>query len=106
MLKFVVLLFKKPGLTDGEFDDYFHKVHGPLALALPGLRRYVQNRVLDDPKRRPPGWHAVAELYFKDRDTMEAAWESPQGVAATNDLERFADLDRTTWSVVEETVLI
>ncbi len=33
---------------------------------------------------------------------MEAAWASPEGKAATGDLEAFVNLSRTTWSIVEE----
>ena len=105
MLKFFVVLVRRKGLGEVEFRRYFRDVHGPLAEALPGLRRYVQNVVAEDPKRRRPGWDGVAELWFDDRAAMEAAWDSPEGAAATADLDSFADLERTTWSVVEETVV-
>jgi uncharacterized protein (TIGR02118 family) len=48
----------------------------------------------------------VVELYFDNREAMEAAWASPEGQAATADLDRFADLSRTAWSVVEERVVV
>jgi hypothetical protein len=32
---------------------------------------------------------------------MEAGWLSPEGIAATRDLEEFADLARSTWSIVD-----
>lgn len=102
MLKFMVVLYKKPSLGDGEFVRYLREVHGPMAEKLPGLTKYVQNFVAVDPSRKHPGWHAIVELNFGDWDTMEAAWKSPEGVAATADLDAFADLTRTTWSVVEE----
>jgi hypothetical protein len=35
---------------------------------------------------------------------MEAAWASPEGEAASADLEAFADLSRSSWSIVEEVV--
>ena len=44
----------------------------------------------------------IVELYFDDRDAMEAAWASPEGSASDADLPAFAALTRTTWSVVEE----
>lgn len=73
---------------------------------LPGLRKYVQNYVADDPKRKEPGWDAIIELWFEDRETMEAAWASPQGAASDADLPAFSDLSRTTWSVVEEVTVV
>jgi hypothetical protein len=55
-----------------------------------------------DPKRKPPGWDAIVELFFDNREAMETAWASPQGAASDADLPAFADLTRTTWSMVEE----
>ncbi len=102
MLKFVVVLYKRASLTEEEFSRYLREVHGPLAEKLPGLKRYIQNFVVEDPNRKHPGCSAVVELYFANWEAMEAAWRSPEGVAATGDLSAFADLERTTWSVVEE----
>lgn len=102
MLKFVVVLYKRPDLTLEDFRDFFRNVHGPLAEKLPGLRKYVQNYVLPDATRKPPGWHGIAELYFDNFEAMQSAWSTPEGEAATKDLEAFADLTRTTWSIVEE----
>jgi uncharacterized protein (TIGR02118 family) len=102
MLKFVVVIYKLPTMSEAEFVRYFRDVHGPLALKLPGLKKYRQNFVAPDASRKHPGWNAVIELYWEDWQAMEAAWKSPEGVAATADLPAFADLTRTTWSVVEE----
>jgi hypothetical protein len=70
------------------------------------LRKYIQNYPCDDPIRRSPGWDAIVELYFDSWAAMEAAWNTPQGAASDADLPRFADLTRTTWSAVEEVILL
>jgi uncharacterized protein (TIGR02118 family) len=106
MLKFMVVLYRRPGTTAEEFHRHLERVHGPLAMKLPGLRKYVQNFVLSDPKRKPPGWDAIVELYFDGWDTMEAAWATPQGAASDADLSAFADLSRTTWAVVDEIIIL
>ncbi len=106
MLKFMVVLYKRSDLTQAEFRRHLEDVHGPLAKNLPGLRKYVQNYVCADPKRKAPGWNAIIELYFDDWATMEAAWASPQGAASDADLLAFADLSRTTWSIVEEITVL
>jgi uncharacterized protein (TIGR02118 family) len=106
MLKFMVVVYKRPDLTDDEFRRHLREIHGPLAKALPGLRKYAQNYVCADPKRKAPGWNAVIELYFDDWQAMESAWASPQGAASDADLPKFADLNRTTWSVVEEVTVL
>lgn len=106
MVKFVVVLYRKGGLSRESFFENLRKEHGRMARRLPGLKRYVQNHVILDAKRKHPGWDAVVELYWDDRESMEAAWESPQGQAATKHLETLADLSRTRWSVVSEEVMV
>jgi len=101
ILKFVVVLVKRPDFTEQKFRDFLRGVHRPLALKLPGLRRHIVNFPADDSTRKHPQWDAIIELYFEGRDEMEAAWRSPEGVAATRDLEEFADTIRTTWSIVD-----
>lgn len=104
MLKFVVVLYRRPDLSPEEFLANLRGEHGSLAERLPGLRRYVQNHVLPDASRSHPGWDAVVEFYWDDRASMEAAWSSPEGRAATEHLQTLADLSRTTWSAVQEHV--
>ena len=62
MLKFVVVLYKKPGMSVEDFRQHLRQQHGPLAQKLPGSRKYVQNYVIADPKRKPPGWNGIVEL--------------------------------------------
>ncbi len=106
MIKFMVVVYRRPEMTREEFRQHLEKIHGPLAINLPGLKKYVQNYVCDDPKRKRPGWDAIIELWFDDWGTMEAAWASPQGAASDADLPAFADLSRTAWSVVEEVTVL
>jgi len=91
-------------MTRQDFSAYLRTAHRNLARRLPGLKRYVQNHVAEDSMRQPPAWDAVVELYWESREAMEAAWTSPEGAAATKDLETFADLSRSSWSIVEEIV--
>lgn len=104
MLKFIVVLYRRPDLSPEQFRANLRGEHGPLAERIPGLRRYVQNHVAHDPTRKHPGWDAVVELSWDDRTAMEAGWRSAEGRRATAHLAELADLSRTTWSVVEEEV--
>jgi len=106
VLKFMVVLYRRQNLTPSQFRAHLEQVHAPLAKALPGLLRYKQNFVASDPKRKTPDWDAIVELYFDDWHSMEAAWASPQGAASDADLPLFVDLNRTSWSVVEEITLL
>ena len=104
MVKFVVVLYRRPDVPAERFHAILRNEHGAMAEQLPGLRRYVQNHVTPDPSRKHPGWDAVIELYWDDAASMEAAWSSPAGRQATDHLEEFVDLARSTWSIVREEV--
>lgn len=104
MLKFVVVCHRRVGWSREEFRRYFREVHGPLAQAIPGLRRYVESFVEPEPRRDPP-WDAVVELWFDDRAAMEAGWDSEAGRRATADNANCLDLARTGWAVVDEIVV-
>lgn len=106
MLKFMVVVVRRPEFTTAQFRHHLEDIHAPLAKSLPGLKRYTQNYPCVDPKRNAPAWDAIIELYFEDWEAMEAAWNSPQGAASDADLPLFADLARTTWSAVEEITLL
>jgi len=104
VVKFVVVLYRRSDVPVDRFYAILRGDHAAMAEQLPGLRRYVQNHVTSDPTRRHPGWDAVVELYWDDLHTMESAWASPAGQRATDHLAEFADLSRSTWSIVEEEV--
>jgi uncharacterized protein (TIGR02118 family) len=104
MLKFVVVLYRRPDLPVERFREILRGEHARMAERIPGLRKYVQNHVEPDPNRRHPGWDAVVELYWDDWTSMETAWATPEGREATQHLQEFADLARSTWSVVAEEV--
>ena len=107
MLKFMVVIYKRSGMSNQEFWRHLREVPGPLAHRLPDLRRHVQNHARADPKRNSPGWNAVIEPYFDDGAAMEVAWASPEGAAPDSDLPAaFADLTPTTWWVVDEIMVL
>jgi uncharacterized protein (TIGR02118 family) len=104
MLKFVVVLYRRKDLSPEEFHANLRDEHGAMAERLPGLRRYIQNHAVADPSRPDPGWDAIVELFWDDWAAMEASWKTPEGQRATSHLAEFADLSRSTWSVVSEEV--
>ena len=90
MFKLVILLKKKPTLSDEDFAKYWIETHVPLAKKLPGIRRYVVNFVRRPPNREPD-YHGVVELWFDDIGAMKNAFASPEGKATSNDTEVFTD---------------
>jgi uncharacterized protein (TIGR02118 family) len=104
MLKFLVMLYRRPDVPVERFREILRGEHAAMAESLPGLRKYVQNHVAPDATRPHPGWDAVVELYWDDWPSMEAAWQTPEGQRSTAQLEDFVDLSRSTWSVVYEEI--
>jgi uncharacterized protein (TIGR02118 family) len=71
MLKVIVLLRRREGLSREEFERYWRERHLPLVARIPGLRRLVLNRVLPDPGGSPPSFDAVVEDWFDDAPGAE-----------------------------------
>lgn len=73
---------KKDGLDVEAFRKHWREVHGPIAAAIPGLRRYQQNHVVDsgqrgiDYKRGNDEIDGFSQLWFDDLDSMQAALSS------------------------------
>ncbi|HEU5192886.1 MAG TPA: EthD domain-containing protein [Methylomirabilota bacterium] len=86
MIKSVTLLTRKPGLTHEQFMRHWVEIHAPLALRVPGIRRYVQTHLLEE-RTRPDipssdfEIDGVAELWYDDHDSMRRALASPEGKA-------------------------
>ena len=73
MIKSISLLTRKAGMTHDQFVRHWVDVHAPLALAVPGLRRYVQSHIVEERTRPDIPTTAVdvdgiAELWYDDRD--------------------------------------
>lgn len=102
MIKVVILLPRRDGMSQEEFARHARDQHVSLVAALPGLRRLVVNHVLPDPHSSPPAYDAVAEDWFDDLAAMGAAFASPEGQAVLADAPNFLDMSRLQLLVVEE----
>jgi uncharacterized protein (TIGR02118 family) len=102
MVKIVVLLPRREGMSREEFERYAREEHLPLVTRLPGLRRLVVHRVLSNPNGPPPAYDAVAEDWFDDLPALGAAFASPEGQAVIADAPNFLDMARFQLLVVEE----
>jgi uncharacterized protein (TIGR02118 family) len=78
----MTILYGTP--TDpAAFRAYYTDVHVPIAREMRGLTGW-NLQWLDH-----PDWILVAELYAEDQAAMDAILASPQGRAASADLENF-----------------
>jgi uncharacterized protein (TIGR02118 family) len=109
MIKTIGLLTRKPGWTRERFVRHWVDVHAPLAHAVPGLRRYVQNHIKGERRRAdieetPVEIDGIAELWFDDQAALEAAARSPEMQALHADGALF--IGRIKSFVIEEKVVI
>jgi uncharacterized protein (TIGR02118 family) len=109
MIKSVGLLTRRPGLTREEFMRHWVEVHAPLAHAVPGVRRYVQNHILAERHRADIPTieleiDGIAELWYDDRAAMERANASPEAKRLHDDGALF--IGRIKSFVIEEKVII
>ena len=109
MIKTIGLLTRMDGFTHEQFVRHWVDVHAPLAHAVPGLRRYVQNHILGERSRADIPDHAlalggIAELWFDDQAELEAAARSPEMKALQDDGAKF--IGRIKSYVVEEMIVI
>src|SRR5262245_12724176 len=109
MIKTIGLLTRKDGFTHEQFVRHWVDVHGPLAHAVPGLRRYVQNHIRGERSRADIPDHAlaldgIAELWFDDQAALEVAAQSPEMKALQDDGAKF--IGRIKSYVVEEVPVI
>ena len=109
MIKTVGLLTRKSGWTHEQFMKHWVETHAPLALSVPGLRRYVQNHIRGERTRADIEAIAVdidgiAELWFDDDAALQRAAASPEMKALHADGALF--IGRIRSYVVEEKTIV
>lgn len=77
LVKLVILLKRKPGMSLADFRNYWLEVHGPLVQKLPGVRRYVQCHVQDYFYIiGESSFDGVEQIWFDDTQTIEKVLKS------------------------------
>jgi uncharacterized protein (TIGR02118 family) len=84
----LVALFKRPD-DPILFDAHYDETHAPLMRKVPGLQKMEVTRNLQA-FRGEPEYYLIAEMYFKDKESFEAAMNSEENRAAGKDLMSFA----------------
>ncbi|MGY6251214.1 EthD family reductase [Bosea thiooxidans] len=83
MVKLISLLTRHPHLTKNEFMRMWVEDHAPMALKVPGLRRYSLSFIIAEPSRadvpdQSYSADGIAELWFDSEEAMKAVLESPE----------------------------
>ncbi len=109
MIKIVSLLTRKPHLTHEEFVRHWRDIHGPLALSVPGVRRYVQSHIQGTRTRADIAEteleiDGIAELWYDSEAALRGSAATPEARALYADGALF--IGRIKTYVIEEQVII
>ena len=112
MIKFTILLKRKPTLTHAEFVEHHKTVHAGLFMSVgvvkATVRRYVQQHALpvDLPGMPPVKYDGITELWFDDVDALGRCFSDPEYLARVRpDEESFLDLHGCDFIVSAETIV-
>ena len=85
----LVVLYTQP--DDAEaFDEHYLGTHMPMVHKVPGLQRAESGRLVTALDGGEHTYYRVAELYFADRQAMDAGFGSDEGRATAKDYAKIA----------------
>ena len=85
----MVVLYTRPDDPDA-FDRHYLGVHMPLVREMPGLERAESGRFFAAADGGEKTYYRMAELYFADRDALNAGLGSEQGKVVAADFTKIA----------------
>lgn len=89
MIKMIAFVKKREGLSREEFIQRWVQEHTRLSGVL-GMKGYRINVALEpQPGHNQPPYDGTAEIWWEDEDSMSAALNSPAGLLAAQDTNRF-----------------
>ncbi len=113
MVKFTILLRRKPSMSHDEFTSYHRERHAPLFCALPAVRQHVRRYVqchtvpASIPGLPPITFDGITELWFDDVAGLEAVFTSESYMETIRpDEAKFLDLHACEFVLSTESVLI
>ena len=109
VIKSLSLLTRRPELSHEAFVRHWIEIHAPLAHAVPGVRRYVQNHIEGERTRADiptteVAVDGIAELWYDDQAAMDRANASPEAKRLHDDGALFIGGIKTF--IIEEKVII
>ena len=110
MIKRTSLLTRSEDLSHDEFVRHWLEIHGPLARAVPGIRRYVQSHIqgettrADIPAPDDMQIDGIAELWYDSVEAMEQSSATAEAQALYADGALI--IGKIKSYVIEEKVII
>lgn len=113
MIKFTIIMRRKPSLSNEEFVAYHRDQHAPLFCGLAEVKKYVRRYVqchrvdVSLPGMPPVDIDGITELWFDDADGIGAVFGSQNYLEQIRpDEEKFIDLANCQFLVSTENVVI
>ncbi len=107
-VKSVDFLVRKAGLQLEEFQRHWLMVHGPIAAAIPALRRYVQSHTRRSAYEagRVPAYDGAAITWYDSTDEFRAAAAGAEYARVAADGLEFLAMDRVRSILTREHVIV
>ena len=113
MIKFTILLTRKPSLTHSQFVEHHKDIHAALFMSVDvvrkTVRRYVQQHAMpvELPGMPPVKYDGITELWFDDAEALGRCFSDPEYLARIRpDEETFLDLHACDFVVTTENVVL
>jgi uncharacterized protein (TIGR02118 family) len=111
MIKTIITIKRREGMSHEEFVHYQREVHRPLLMSIPESRRYIRRFVVSYPIPAPkysgPDYDSVVEAWFESMEDMNALYFSENFLSKVDpDHANFMDLSSYGRIVAEEEVVI
>jgi len=107
-VKRVDLLTRKAGMPVEEFQRHWLLVHGPIAAAVPALRRYVQSHTRRRAYEagRAPAYDGAALTWYDSAEAYRGSSSSPEYARVAADAPSFLSIDRTRSILTREHLIV
>lgn len=113
MVKLIVLVVRKHGMSFDEFDTYWREQHGPLVKRVTEFSRHVRKYVQSHratsaiPLAADAAFDGIAELWFDSTASLEQAFTEPRYLEIIRPDElKFIDLEKCQSIVCEEHAVV
>lgn len=111
MVKMIITLKRREGMSLQEFKDYRRDVHAPLLFAIPEAGRYIRRFVVSYPVPAPnfpePSYDAVVEAWFDTMDDLDKLYLSENFRTKVDpDHPNFIDMSKVGRIISQETVVV
>jgi uncharacterized protein (TIGR02118 family) len=110
MIKKIVLVRARPGISRTEFSRYWLEEHAALARQVPHIRRYVQNHIAFERSARSDiadidiSLDGITETWFESLEAMAEANAHPNGIINARDSAKFVGAIKAYY--IDEHVII